>query len=70
MALETPANLIRLFAIADKRGLDIHPDALREVSRRLFEKSGFHEYYDPLTGDGLGGTRFSWTAATWLHWAR
>ncbi|MBI3439778.1 MAG: [protein-PII] uridylyltransferase [Proteobacteria bacterium] len=33
-ALDTPANLIRLFAIADKRGLDIHPDALREVSRR------------------------------------
>ncbi|MBS0386700.1 MAG: [protein-PII] uridylyltransferase [Proteobacteria bacterium] len=33
-ALEIPANLIRLFAVADKRGLDIHPDALREVSRR------------------------------------
>ena len=34
MALEIPANLIRLFLVADKRGLDIHPDALREVSRR------------------------------------
>ena len=33
-ALDTPANLIRVFGIADKRGLDIHPDALRQVSRR------------------------------------
>src|SRR5262249_12723753 len=33
-ALETPENLIRIFGIADKRGLDIHPDALRQVSRR------------------------------------
>ncbi len=41
---------------------------LRERSQQLFAKNGFHEYYDPLTGDGLGGTHFSWTAATYLHW--
>ena len=42
--------------------------ALRDRSEQLFVKSGFHEYYDPLSGDGLGGTHFSWTAATYLHW--
>jgi alpha,alpha-trehalase len=43
-------------------------DRIKRSSRDLFERSGFHEYYDPTTGDGLGGTQFSWTAATWLHW--
>jgi hypothetical protein len=36
----------------------------------LFEKSGFYEYYHPLTGAGLGGGSFSWTAATYLFWNR
>ncbi len=26
-------------------------------------RAGLHEYYDPLTGEGLGGPCFSWTAA-------
>ena len=29
---------------------------------------GFREYFDPLTGDGLGGGHFSWTAAIALYW--
>ena len=29
----------------------------------LVEKSGFREYFDPLTGEGHGGHDFSWTAA-------
>ncbi len=29
----------------------------------LVEKSGFAEYYDPITGDPCGGKTFSWTAA-------
>jgi len=32
---DTPANLIRLFEIADKRDLDVHPAALGEASRRV-----------------------------------
>jgi hypothetical protein len=32
----------------------------------LFAKSGFYEYYHPITGAGLGGGSFSWTAATYL----
>lgn len=36
----------------------------------LIKKSGFWEYFDPVTGDGLGGDCFSWTASMWLAWAR
>lgn len=32
--LDAPANVIRLFSIADKRDLDVHPEALGEASRR------------------------------------
>ncbi len=41
---------------------------LQDTSRALMQKVGFQEYYDPLTGDGLGGAHFSWTAATYLFW--
>lgn len=41
---------------------------IRSRSEQLFSASGFHEYYDPLSGQGLGGKSFSWTAATYLHW--
>jgi hypothetical protein len=40
---------------------------LQDSMQSLFSHSGFHEYYHPLTGAGLGGTRFSWTAATYLY---
>jgi hypothetical protein len=30
------------------------------------ENAGFAEYFDPLTGEGLGGDAFTWTAAAWL----
>jgi alpha,alpha-trehalase len=42
-------------------------ERVRTSSLALFDRSGFHEYYNPLTGAGLGGTTFSWTAASWLH---
>jgi hypothetical protein len=32
-------------------------------SLALIAEGGFAEYYDPLTGEGLGGGRFTWTAA-------
>jgi hypothetical protein len=32
----------------------------------LVRKSGFGEYFDPLTGDALVGTAFSWNAAMYL----
>jgi hypothetical protein len=43
-------------------------DRIRDDSARMLHTTGFHEYYDPLTGAGLGGAEFSWTAATYLHW--
>ncbi|CAF1005929.1 unnamed protein product [Rotaria sordida] len=30
------------------------------------ERAGFCEYFDPITGEGLGGNSFSWTAAAYL----
>jgi hypothetical protein len=41
---------------------------IQQASLALVQRTGFHEYYDPLTGDGLGGAHFSWTAATYLFW--
>ncbi|HEV8390147.1 MAG TPA: trehalase family glycosidase, partial [Dongiaceae bacterium] len=38
-------------------------DRIREDTRSLMRQSGFAEYYDPVTGEGLGGASFSWTAA-------
>jgi glycogen debranching enzyme len=35
----------------------------------MIDRGGFAEYFDPLTGEGLGGNRFSWTAATALSWS-
>ena len=43
-------------------------EKLHQASAELFTKSGFFEYYHPVTGAGLGGSRFSWTAATYLFW--
>jgi glycogen debranching enzyme len=34
----------------------------------LIAGSGFHEYFDPETGAGLGGGQFSWTASVALSW--
>ena len=36
----------------------------------LVARSGLREYYDPRTGEGLGGGAFSWSAALLLDWAR
>jgi Trehalase len=44
-------------------------ERIREDTRSLMRQSGFAEYYDPVTGEGLGGASFSWTAAMALSWA-
>lgn len=36
---------------------------IAESCLALVTLSGFREYFDPLTGNGLGADRFSWTAA-------
>lgn len=44
-------------------GFEAHAAALQDLSLELVEKSGFSEYYDPITGEPLGTDNFSWTAA-------
>jgi len=36
---------------------------LAERTLGLVQKSGFREYFDPTTGEGLGADQFTWTAA-------
>jgi glycogen debranching enzyme len=45
-------------------------ERIRNDTRALIEQAGMYEYFCPLTGRGVGGDDFSWTAAMWLHWAR
>lgn len=60
-------NMLIAAGLADQGETELANRVLQQ-SRTLLEANGFHEYYDPLTGDGLGGAEFSWTAATYLHW--
>jgi hypothetical protein len=43
---------------------------LRRVSLEQLVSGGFGEYFDPYTGEPLGSTRQSWTAAPlpWIGW--
>jgi glycogen debranching enzyme len=54
---------------AQQHGFNDIAERLGKDTRELIERSGFSEYYDPLTGEGLGGQVFSWTAAAALAWA-
>jgi len=38
-------------------------DELRRRTLELIDRSGFSEYFSPLTGAGYGADEFSWTAA-------
>jgi len=43
-------------------------EALLQSTSRLVAAHGFTEYYDPITGEGIGGRAFSWSAALTLAW--
>ncbi len=45
-------------------------DRLRMSARELVLLSGMAESFDPITAAPVGGSRFGWTAALWLAWAR
>jgi len=45
-------------------------ERLRLDTKKLIVQEGFREYYHCNSGRGLGGADFSWTAASWLTWAR
>lgn len=40
-----------------------HAAALTESMLELAQEQGFYEYFNPLSGEGLGAPDFSWTAA-------
>ncbi|MCA9601166.1 MAG: hypothetical protein KC417_04025, partial [Myxococcales bacterium] len=42
---------------------------LAESTVELVERHGMFEYFHPETGEGLGGERFTWTAALALDLA-
>jgi hypothetical protein len=60
-------NLLIARGLAERGRADL-AGRIQGLSARLFEQAGFHEYYHPETGSGLGGRDFSWTAATYLYW--
>jgi len=44
-------------------GYKDHAAALTESTLEMVARSGFSEYFDPLTGESAGSDNFSWTAA-------
>jgi hypothetical protein len=61
-----PLWLVANRMIADglaRHGEGARAAALARQGLALVARSGFCEYFDPLDGRGLGGGRFSWTAA-------
>jgi hypothetical protein len=65
-----PVWLVVNYMIADglaRAGQGDAADAITQASLDLIRESGFAEYYDPMTGEPLGGGRFTWTAAMVLE---
>jgi len=57
--LASPAPLPRAADLAAR---------IKSDTAALVSRAGFHEYFDPQTGVGLGGGHFSWTASVALSW--
>jgi hypothetical protein len=47
-------------------GFDREAEILGNAIVELVRRAGFHEYFDPFSGDGHGSDLFSWTAALFL----
>ena len=50
-----------LYHALKKRGFAAQAERLRRSLWQLLEKSGFREYYNPFTGEGLGAREFTWS---------
>jgi glycogen debranching enzyme len=50
-----------LYHALKKRGFAEQADELRRALSAAVERSGFREYYDPLTGEGHGAESFTWS---------
>lgn len=65
-----PVWLVVNYMIADglaRAGQEAAATKITASSLDLIRESGFAEYYDPQTGEPLGGGRFTWTAAMVLE---
>ncbi|WP_439560572.1 amylo-alpha-1,6-glucosidase [Roseinatronobacter sp.] len=65
-----PVWLVVNYMIADGLARAGQQDAAARISAdslELIHKGGFAEYYDPITGEALGGGQFTWTAAMVLE---
>ena len=51
-----------------RAGEEERAERLRRISLEQLASGGFGEYFDPYTGEPLGSTRQSWTAAVALDW--
>lgn len=58
-------------------GDGLRANGMEDLAQRIergtleaIERGGFCEYFDPTTGEGLGGDAFSWTAAAYLVLSR
>ncbi|MFQ5564283.1 MAG: trehalase family glycosidase [Parvularculaceae bacterium] len=49
-----------------EQGYQTHAQKIVDDTRALIRSSGFFEAFCPVTGAGVGGAEFSWTAAIWL----
>ena len=49
-----------------QQGFAEQAEALERTTLDLVSRAGMREYYDPVTGEGLGADDFSWTAAAVL----
>lgn len=47
----------------ERYGFKDHAAALKESTLEMVQNSGCWEYFDPETGQGIGASNFSWTAA-------
>ena len=50
-----------LYHALRKRGFERRAARLRRSLWQAIEQSGFREYYDPFTGEGLGAREFTWS---------
>jgi neutral trehalase len=51
----------------ERYGFEKEAERLRSTIIELVRRTGFFEYFDPLTGEGHGSDFFSWTAALFLE---
>ena len=50
-----------IYQFLKDKGYHDKANVLIDCIKKLLEKSGFREYYNPFTGEGYGATNFTWT---------